>query len=336
MSLPEKFRAFFIDHPDVDGGKPVARLGEVPSSVLPEGDVVIRIAHTTINYKDAMIVKGIGYRLKDFPFIPGIDLAGVVESSASADFKPGDAVVLNGYGAGEHFAGGFAQYARARAERLIPVPAGWDSADCMAVGTAGMSAMIGALELEKNGVVPGKGSVIVTGAAGGVGSFSVAILKAMGHHVIASTGRMSEEPYLRDLGAAEVVPRSEFENGPDRPMLAKRFAGCIDAVGGKTLSTLISSMDERGVIASCGLAGGNSFTASLIPFFLRGVRLIGVEGGHGPIAERREVWRRLPQLLDRDRLRAMSSRHALGDLPALADAVLAGHQRGRAVIDVNA
>jgi acrylyl-CoA reductase (NADPH) len=164
---------------------------------------------------------------------------------------------------------------------------------------------------------------------------SVAILKAMGHHVIASTGRTEEETYLRGLGAAEVVPRAEFENGPDRPMLPKRFAGCIDAVGGKTLSTIISSMDERGVIASCGLAGGNTFTASLIPFFLRGVRLIGVEGGHGPIAERREVWARLPELLDREKLRAMTGRHGLADIPRLADDILGGRLRGRAVVDVH-
>lgn len=336
MSLPASFRAFYLDRPDAEGGKPIGRLGEVPATVLPPGDVVIRVAHTTMNYKDAMMVKGVGYRIKDFPFVPGIDLAGTVVSSDSADFRPGDHVVLNGYGAGEHFAGGFAEYARAKAEWLIPVPAGWDSADCMAVGTAGMSAMIGALELEKSGVVPGKGPVLVTGAAGGVGSFAVAILAAMGHRVLASTGRTEEAGYLKSLGAAEVLARAEFENGPDRPMLPKRFAGCIDAVGGKTLSTIISSMDERGVIASCGLAGGNSFTASLIPFFLRGVRLIGVEGGHGPIAERREVWARLPKLIGRDRLRAMTSRHVLADIPQLAETVLAGRQRGRAVIDVNA
>jgi acrylyl-CoA reductase (NADPH) len=335
VSLPASFRAFYLDRPATEGGKPVGRLGELPAKVLPEGDVTIRVAHTTVNYKDAMMVKGIGYRLKDFPFVPGVDLAGTVEDSAAPDFKPGDAVVLNGYGAGEHFAGGFAEFARAHGDRLIPVPAGWDSADCMAVGTAGMSAMIGALELEKNGVAPGKGPVLVTGASGGVGSMSIAILKAMGHHVIASTGRMEEEAYLRGLGAAEVVPRAEFENGPDRPMLPKRFAGCIDAVGGRTLSTIISSMDERGVIASCGLAGGNAFTASLIPFFLRGVRLIGIEGGHGPIAERREAWGRLPRLLDRATLRAMTSRHRLADVPRLADDILAGRLRGRAVVDVH-
>jgi len=335
VSIPEKFRAFFLDRPEAEGGKPVGKLGEIGPSALPEGDVVIRVSHTTMNYKDAMMVKGIGYRIKDFPFVPGIDLAGTVVSSGSPDFKAGDAVVLNGYGAGEHFAGGFAQYARARAEWLVPAPAGWDAADCMAVGTAGISAMIGALELEKHGVAPGKGPVLVTGAAGGVGSFSIAILAAMGHQVLASTGRMEEADYLKSLGAAEVLPRSEFENGPDRPMLPKRFAGCIDAVGGKTLSTVISSMDERGTIASCGLAGGNSFTASLIPFFLRGVRLIGVEGGHGPIAERREVWARLPKLVGRERLRAMTTRHVISEIPGLAELVLAGRQRGRAVIDVN-
>ncbi len=304
--------------------------------MLPAGDVTIRVAHSTINYKDAMMVKGVGYRIKDFPFVPGVDLAGTVIDSESPAFREGDAVVLNGYGAGEFFAGGYAAYARAKSDWLVPVPKGWTTADCMAIGTAGMSAMIAILELEKNGVVPGKGPVLVTGAAGGVGSMSVAMLAAMGHRVIASTGRPEEANYLKSLGAAEIAPRAEFENGPDRPMLAKRFAGAIDAVGGKTLSTIISSMDERGVIASCGLAGGNSFTASLIPFFLRGVRLIGVEGGHGPIEERRAVWARIPEVLSRERLAAMTTTAPLAELPALADQILAGRVRGRVVIDVNA
>lgn len=333
MTLPETFRAFYLDAGDP---KPVGKLGEVPASVLPEGDVVIRVTHSTINYKDAMMVKGVGYRIKDFPFVPGIDLAGEVVASDSAAWKAGDRVVLNGYGAGEHFAGGYAAFARTRGEWLIRVPDGWTPADCVAIGTAGMSAMIGILELEKNGVRPDGGPVLVTGASGGVGSMSIAMLSAMGYRVIASTGRTEEEPYLRDLGAAEIMPRAELDRDPDRPLLPKRFSGCIDAVGGRTLSTIISSMDERGVIASCGLAGGNAFTASLIPFFLRGVRLIGVEGGHGPIEERRQVWARIPEVLGRDRLAAMTAVYPLGDLPRLADEILAGHVRGRAVVDVNA
>jgi acrylyl-CoA reductase (NADPH) len=333
MSLPESIRAFYLDAGD---GKPVGRLGEVPAATLPEGDVIIRVTHSTINYKDAMMIKGVGYRIKDFPFVPGVDLAGEVVESASPAFKPGDQVVLNGYGAGEHFAGGYAAFARTRSEWLIPVPDGWTGADCMGIGTAGTSAMIGILELEKNGVKPGGGPVLVTGASGGVGSMSVAMLGAMGYHVIASTGRMDEAPYLRALGAAEVIPRAELDKEPERPLLPKRFAGCVDAVGGKTLSTVIASMDERGVIASCGLAGGNTFTASLIPFFLRGVRLIGVEGGHGPIEERRAVWARIPKVLSRDKLAAMTETHPINDLPWLADEVLAGRVRGRVIVDVNA
>jgi acrylyl-CoA reductase (NADPH) len=333
MNFPDTFRAYYLDAGD---GKPVGRLGDVPASVLPEGDVTIRVSHSTVNYKDAMMIKGVGYRIKDFPFVPGVDLAGEVVESESPDFKPGDQVVLNGYGAGEHFAGGYATFARARAEWLIPVPEGWTGADCMGIGTAGMSAMIGILELEKNGVRPDSGPVLVTGASGGVGSMSVAMLGAMDYHVIASTGRMEEAPYLRDLGAAEIIARAELDKEPERPLLPKRFAGCIDAVGGKTLSTVIASMDERGVIASCGLAGGNTFTASLIPFFLRGVRLIGVEGGHGPIDERRAVWNRIPRVLSREKLAAMTAIHSLGDLPRLADDVLAGRVRGRVIVDVNA
>ncbi len=334
MTVPPRFRALFLE--EGKDGRPVGRLGEVPASVLPEGDVLIRVAHTTINYKDAMMVKGLGYRLKSFPFVPGIDLAGTVVESGTPAFREGDTVVLNGYGAGEFFAGGFAAVARARADWLVPVPEGWTTADCMGVGTAGMSAMLGILELEKNGVAPDGGPVLVTGAAGGVGSMAVAMLAAMGYRVIASTGRTGEAGYLEALGAVEIVPRVELDRDPERPLLPKRFAGAIDAVGGKTLATVISSMDERGVIAACGLAGGNTFTASLIPFFLRGVRLIGVEGGHGPIAERRAAWARIPKVLDRARLSAMTRVAPLGAVPELADQVIAGQVRGRVVIDVGA
>ena len=211
MSLPDRFRAYYLEAGD---GKPVARLGEVPAGTLPECDVVIRVSHSTINYKDAIMIKGVGYRIKDFPFVPGVDLAGEVMESQSAAFRPGDQVVLNGYGAGEHFAGGYAAFARTRSEWLIPVPEGWTAADCMGIGTAGMSAMIGILELEKNGVLPDGGPVLVTGASCGVGSMSVAMLGAMGYHVIASTGRMDEAPYLRDLGATKVIPRAELDKEP--------------------------------------------------------------------------------------------------------------------------
>lgn len=281
------------------------------------------------------MVKGIGYRIKNFPFIPGIDLAGTVEESASAGFKPGDEVVLNGYGAGEQFAGGYGAYARAKGEWLVPVPDGWTTRDTMAVGTAGVTAMISIMELEKGGITPDHGDVLVTGASGGLGSISIAMLSAMGYRVVAATGRVEETSYLEFLGAAEIIPRTELEGGPDRPLMARRWAGCVDAVGGKTLATVISSLDERGVIASCGLTGGNNFTASLIPFFLRGVRLIGIEGGHGPIEERREAWSRIPGALSRERLKAMSTDAALVDLPSLVDDILAGQVRGRIAIDIN-
>ncbi|MCZ6885532.1 MAG: oxidoreductase [Alphaproteobacteria bacterium] len=333
MTPPESFRALYLAEGD---DKPEIEIGEVPVSVLAEGEVLIRVAYSTINYKDAMMLKGIGYRIKDFPFVPGIDLAGTVEHSGSADFKPGDQVVLNGYGAGEKFAGGYAAYARAKADWLVAVPDGWTARDTMAVGTAGVTAMISAMELEKGGLGPDSGDILVTGAAGGLGSMSIAMLSALGYRVVASTGRPEESDYLKSLGAAEVIPRSELDGGPDRPLMARRWAGCIDAVGGKTLSTVIASLDERGVIASCGLAGGNSFSASLIPFFLRGVRLIGIEGGHGPIAERREAWSRIPDALSRERLDAITTDATLGDLPRLAGEVLAGRVRGRIAVDVNA
>ena len=197
----------------------------------------------------------------------------------------------------------------------------------MAVGTAGVTAMISAMELEKGGLGPDSGDILVTGAAGGLGSMSIAMLSGLGYRVVASTGRTGESDYLKYLGASEIIPRSELEDGPDRPLMARRWAGCIDAVGGKTLSTVIASLDERGVIACCGLAGGNTFTSSLIPLFLRGIRLIGIEGGHGLIAERREAWSRIPGAI---------SDAVLGDLPRLAGDILAGRVRGRVAVDVNA
>jgi acrylyl-CoA reductase (NADPH) len=333
MTLPETFRALYLTQGD---DKPEVELGEVPASVLPEGEVLIRVAYSTINYKDAMMLKGIGYRIKDFPFVPGVDLAGTVEESSCPDFKPGDQVVLDGHGAGEHFAGGYAAYARAKGEWLEPVPEGWTARDTMTVGTAGLSAMLSVMELEKGGLGPDSGDILVTGAAGGVGSMSIAMLSGLGYRVVASTGRPGESDYLKSLGAAEIIPRSELETGPDRPLMAQRWAGCVDAVGGKTLSTVISSLDERGVIACCGLVGGNTFTASLIPFFLRGVRLIGIESGHGPIAERREAWSRIPGALSRERLDAMTTDATLGDVPRLADDILGGRVRGRIAVDVNA
>jgi acrylyl-CoA reductase (NADPH) len=331
MTLPDTFRALYLAQGD---DKPKVEIGEVPASVLGDGEVLIRVAYSTINYKDAMMVRGIGYRIKDFPFVPGVDLAGTVEESACPDFQPGDEVILNGYGAGEHFSGGYAAYAKAKGEWLVPVPEGWTARDTMAVGTAGVTAMISAMELEKGGLTPDRGDILVTGAAGGVGSMSIAMLSALGYRVVASTGRTEEADYLTSLGAAEVIARAELENGPDRPLMARRWAGCVDAVGGKTLSMVISSLDERGVIASCGLTGGNTFTASLIPFFLRGVRLIGIEGGHGPIAERREAWSRIPGALDRERLETIITDAPLDDVPRLADEILAGRVRGRIAVDV--
>ena len=332
MSLAETFHALYLEKGEAG---PKVRIGEVPASVLPDGEVLIRVAYSTINYKDAMMVKGIGYRIKDFPFVPGIDLAGTVEQSSCPDFKPGDQVVLNGYGAGEKFAGGYGAYARAKGEWLVAVPEGWTARDTMAVGTAGVTAMLAAMEFERGGLTPGGGDILVTVASGGLGSMSIAMLSALGYRVVAATGRMGEKAYLEQLGAAEIIPRSELEGGPDKPLMARRWAGCVDAVGGKTLATVIASLDQRGVIAACGLTGGNTFTASLIPFFLRGVRLVGIEGGHGPIDERREAWARIARTLSRDRLDAMTTDAVLDDLPSLADEMLAGRVRGRVVIDVN-
>lgn len=335
MSLPAHFRALRIEQ---EGDDRRVGLGDVPASILaqdvPEDqEVLIEVGWSTINYKDAMMLAGVGYRLETSPFVPGIDLAGTVIASRSPAFRIGDSVVLNGYGAGEHFAGGYCAYARARADWLVPVPQGWTARDTMAVGTAGMTAMLAIMELEQAGVGPASGEILVTGAAGGLGSMATAMLARLGYTVVASTGRMEETAYLHALGAASVVPRSDFDQGPGRAMLPRRWAGCIDAVGGKTLSTAISSMGERGVVAACGLAGGNSFTASLIPFFLRGVRVIGIEGGHGPIDERRAAWARIPEALDRTALERITHECTLDEVVDRAADVLAGHVRGRIVVD---
>ncbi len=332
MKTPETIRALYLES---GGTPPVCKLGDIPGSVLADGDVLIRVECSSLNYKDAMMLKGLGYNLKEFPFIPGIDVAGVVEDSDHADFKAGDKVVLNGYGTGESTSGGFASHVRTRGDCLVAVPDGMTTQDTMTIGTAGLTAMLSVMFMEHEGVSPKSGDILVTGAAGGVGSVSIAILSALGYRVEASTGRMEEADYLKSLGAASVISRSELENGPERPLMVRRWAGCIDSVGGGTFSTVLSSLHKRGVIASCGLAASNQSEISLLPFLLRGTRVVGIDGGYGPIEERKEAWARIASTLTSDQFAAMRTVVPLSDVLGLADEIIGGRVRGRTVIMVD-
>jgi acrylyl-CoA reductase (NADPH) len=300
---------------------------------LMPGDVTVAVSHTTINYKDGLALTGKAPVIRRWPMIPGIDLAGTVVTSSHADFKAGDAVVLNGWGVGETHYGGYAGLARLKGDWLIKRPPQLTAAEAMAVGTAGYTAMLALLALERNGASPAKGPVIVTGAAGGVGSVAIILLARLGYHVIASTGRTSERDYLTGLGAAEIIDRAELA-GPARPLGKERWAGGIDAVGSHTLANLLSMTQYGGTIAACGLAQGMDLTASVAPFILRGVTLAGIDSVMAPKALRQEAWRRLAHDLDKTKLSAITTSRPLAEVPGLAPEILAGKIRGRVVLEV--
>ncbi|MET0293488.1 MAG: MDR family oxidoreductase [Phenylobacterium sp.] len=330
--MSETFRALRVHK--TDAGQET-RFDDLALADLMDGDVVVRIDHSTINYKDGLALLGRSGVVRTFPLIPGIDFAGVVESSQSSEFKPGDAVVLNGWGVGESHNGGYAQKARVKADWLVRLPSGLTTAQAMAIGTAGYTAMLCVMALEKGGVTPDKGEVIVTGAAGGVGSVAVALLAGLGYRVVASTGRKDTEgDYLRGLGAADLIDRAEL-SGPARPLARERWAGAVDAVGSHTLANVLSQTRYGGVVAACGLAGGMDLPGSVAPFILRGVTLAGIDSVMRPKADRVAAWSRLARELDLDKLDAMTSQAALSDLPRLAGEILEGKVRGRVVIDVN-
>lgn len=301
-----------------------------------EGGVTVAVEYSTLNYKDGMIIKGIGRLVRDYPHIPGIDFAGTVEASDHPDYKPGDKVVLTGWRVGEVTWGGFAQKARVKGEWLVPLPDGLATKQAMAIGTAGFTAMLAVLALEDHGASPARGPVLVTGAAGGVGSVATAVLAKLGYEVAASTGRAETHEYLKDLGAATVIDRNELAEPAKRPLERERWAGCIDAVGGTTLAHVLAETAYGGSIAAVGLAGGNTLETTVLPFLLRGVNLLGIDSVMCPGPRRREAWRRLGQDLALEKLAAVTSEAGLGDLPRLADEILAGQVRGRIVIDVNA
>jgi acrylyl-CoA reductase (NADPH) len=325
------FRALVLHE---EGGKVVPRLETLDDSQLPDGEVTVRVEYSTLNYKDGMILQGIGRLVRAYPHVPGIDFAGTVEQSSSSDFAPGDPVILTGWRVGEVHWGGFAERARVKAEWLVRRPAGLIARQAMAIGTAGFTAMLAVIALERHGVTPQSGDVLVTGAAGGVGSVAVAILSRLGYRVVASTGRPQLQEYLTGLGAAELIDRASLAAKPTRPLDRERWAGAIDAVGGATLATVLTQLKYRGSVAACGLAGGSDLPTTVIPFLLRGVNLLGIDSVMCPRDERVTAWDRLAHDLPLDRLGAMTETVPLSGLAEMAPRILAGDVRGRTVVDV--
>jgi acrylyl-CoA reductase (NADPH) len=309
-------------------------VAELDESALPEGDVTVRVEYSTVNYKDALAIANKAPVVRKWPMVAGIDGAGVVEASSHPEWKPGDRVILNGWGVGESHWGCLAQKARLRGDWLVRLPQSLSARQAMAIGTAGYTAMLCALALAKQGVAKEQGDILVTGATGGVGSVAVSILSGWGYRVVASTGKAAEAPYLRELGAAEVIDRSELAQ-PGKPLQKERWAGVVDAVGSHTLANACAQAKYRGVVAACGLAQGMDFPSSVAPFILRGVRLIGIDSVMAPRAEREEAWARLASDLDRGKLDAITTGLALAQAIERAPDVLAGRVRGRLVVDVN-
>ncbi len=307
----------------------------LPEDRLPTGDVTVAIDYSTLNYKDGLVLTSGGGLVKTWPHVGGIDFAGTVETSDNPSFKPGDKVVLNGYRVGELHWGGYATRARVKGDWLVKLPASISPKHAMAVGTAGYTSMLCVVALEKHGITPASGEILVTGAAGGVGSVAVAILAKLGYTVVAATGRAQEGEYLKALGAATIMDRKELTEAPDRPLLAERFAGVIDTVSGVMFARALAQVKYGGAAAVCGLAAGPAFPGSILPFILRGVSVYGIDSVMLPKAPREEAWRRLGSDLPLDKLDSTVSEAGLGDLMTLAPKILKGEIRGRVVVDVN-
>lgn len=312
-----------------------AGLKDVDDSALPPGEVTVRVAYSTINYKDGLVITGKSPVVRKFPLHAGIDFAGTVEASDDARFKPGDKVVLNGFGVGESHSGGLAQKARVKADWLVPLPAGLTERQAMAIGTAGYTAMLCVMALQRHGLVPTSGDILVTGANGGVGSIAITLLARLGYRVLASTGRPQEAEYLKSLGAAEVIARDEL-SVPGKPLAKERWAGVVDSVGSHTLANACAGTRYGGAVAACGLAQGMDFPATVAPFILRGVTLYGIDSVMAPQTVRRAAWDRLATGLDLARLEAITREIGLGEALQVGADILAGRIRGRVVVDVNA
>jgi acrylyl-CoA reductase (NADPH) len=315
-----------------DAGQMLAWQEMAEADLMP-GDVTVRVSHSTMNYKDGLAITGKAPVVRRWPMIPGIDFAGTVTSSTHGDFKAGDEVILNGWGVGETHFGGYAQMARVKGDWLVKKPTAFTAAETMAIGTAGYTAMLCVLALEKHGIKPDSGPVLVTGAAGGVGSVAIALLAKLGYRVTASTGRVNERPYLEGLGAEEVIDRSELAGTP-RPLNKERWAGAVDSVGSTTLANVLSMMKYGGAVAACGLAQGMDLPTSVAPFILRAVTLAGIDSVMAPKTVRVEAWNRLARDVDKAKLAAMTVRRPAADVVALAPDILAGRVRGRVVLEL--
>jgi acrylyl-CoA reductase (NADPH) len=324
------FKAIVIDKADT--GQTV-RLTDFDEKNLMDGDVTVRVEYSTVNYKDGLAITGKAPVVRRFPMIAGVDFAGTVESSTHPKWKPGDQVILNGWGLGETHLGAYAEKARVKGDWLVQRPAGIAARDAMVIGTAGYTAMLAVMALERAGIDPSRGPVIVTGAAGGVGSVAVALLAKLGYAVAASTGRPEEAPYLKGLGASEIIDRNEL-TGPPRPLAKERWAGGIDAVGSTTLANVLSMTRYGGAVAACGLAGGMDLPTTVAPFILRGVSLIGIDSVMCPLPHREAAWRRLDADLDREKIGTIANEIGLADVIAAGRRIVEGKVRGRIVVKI--
>ena len=335
MTNSDEFTALVLEQ---DEDRKVSNSIEVLSNdQLPEGDVTIAVKYSTLNYKDGMIINGLGRLVRDYPHVPGVDFCGVVEQSSSPDYKPGDEVILTGWRVGEIHWGGFATRARVKSEWLVPLPKGLTLEQSMAIGTAGLTAMLSVMTLEEHGLTPDReGEVLVTGAAGGVGSIAVAVLASLGYDVAAGTGRAEQHDYLKGLGAKSIISREELAEAPRGPLGSERWLSCIDNVGGEALGNILLSVAYWGTVASVGNAGGIEFKSNVLPFLLRGINLCGIDSNTCPKERRIAAWARLSKELPLAKLSEITEMAPLAQLPELAGQILKGQVRGRMVIDVNA
>lgn len=331
--MPDTFKALMLTQDDA--GKTVAAIRQLGDADLPEGDVLVAVDYSSLNYKDGLAITGKGKIVRTWPMVPGIDLAGTVLQSDSSDYAAGDKVVLTGWSVGEKYWGGYSQRQRVQSKWLVPLPEGLDSRRAMAIGTAGFTAMLCVMTLEEAGVTPDKGAVLVTGASGGVGSVAVAILTRLGYTVAAVSGRPESEAYLRRLGASQLVTREEM-NQPPRALEGQRWAGAIDTVGSTLLARVLAEMVYGGCVAACGLAGGADLPTTVMPFILRNVSLRGVDSVMCPVERRKQAWQRLVTDLPADALGEIGHVATLEELPTLAEQIIAGQVRGRVIVDVNA
>ena len=329
------FKALVV-RKDEESGKTSAAVEEIGIDDLPHGDVTVAVEYSTVNYKDGLCIGPGGGLVRKYPHVPGIDFAGTVEASDDDRYKPGDKVVLTGWRVGEAHWGGYSQKARVKADWLVPLPEGLDTRRAMAVGTAGFTSMLAVMALEDHGLKPGNGPVLVTGAAGGVGSVAVAILAALGHEVAGVTGRPETAEYLTSLGASRIVAREEINETVKRPLEGETWAGCVDAVGGAMLARVLGQMKYGTSVAAVGLAGGAALPATVIPFLLRGVNLLGIDSVMQPYENRVRAWQRIARDLPMDKLEAMVQPAMLSDLPQLGSDILKGKVKGRVVVDVTA